>query len=1457
MLKKGIAAAGCLAIVAAGWSYAATTWQVQTKLSNTGGTIQVRNKALQTAVGSLVYNNFTTSADIPVTVTAKAGYKLGTIYKGGVAQTLTSDQISSGIYSVSLNKTSGLSQNITASFIASQFTITGTAIGSGSGTVTATPAAVYPGGSSTLTIVPKNNYDVVTQISPSGLTLQDNLGKTVTLPYSGAVYVTLTNIQAPKTVTATFTTASVSAGPDSVVEINKPVTIKGSVAAGDTIAWTQVSGDTVTLTGPTTATPSFTPVAAGTYVFQATESLKGLTDTVQITVASDVAAYMDSTCGGCHNATTGVVPSTANNGWKVSDHKTAGITCITCHTDALMPTPVNTLTVNKDTFTITGASAGNLGDNYCDTCHNGVRAYDHSTGVGVVPTTTCSSCHTPHYFNQIGQNHFAGLATPATGAVADGTSRTAYVTQGATCADCHNPLSNGMNKGYAEGGHGKISDEALNAFTHYDWSAASRTNTTLRGNSNCIRCHTTGGFAQFLGDTAAYTKFKPVAGAQNVLGCQSCHTSNYATGELRTGATPVGLSAPLTSGYFALFSTSGTLVAADKTKITVQFPGFKKSSICIPCHSGRSTDDVFVAVIDQAKALNKNYTTIQTSYYQHAANMGQTFIGKGAYNFDGTDFVGTNNTHANVKNGFTDTQGPCVGCHYSTTDKTHSLEVTAYTEVCGFCHRAGFGATDVEEKKAEFDAGVAVLDALIRTKFAPLQITVGDLAAERAYVRFGRFGAELTGTGYPLAPEVRAKNAYGAWYNWQILATYDKAAFVHNPSLARQILMETIDYVDDAKINGTAEATIAASALTAADKEKAEKYVASNGCAVCHASKDALVATGKHANEVSTHSGTCGRCHTTEGYVAFLATGNSPTGNYTKTALAGNPSFNGLDNAYNGSQNVSCVACHDTHGGTRNVAWTPQPKDTSAAASAQYKLCTSCHNLTDAAGNVMASGLLVNGTQTVAMQQHYKDFYRNIASTHYDLPSTGTVTNVGTTIEGYNIRYNSTTACTDCHGHNFYTNTNGVVASPATEETIQTEWAQSGHAGKILSVKFAAFTTSTGSFNGTTYLKRERSAASNAATQSVGVTGATGIAWEHYDWDDSTKLINAASTTDRQACQKCHTSTGVSNYLNAVATKNAGGDQTVAVAYSAANNDFSHLANWATTKVSPQNELLYCWGCHNNAETGALRVEGNMTLDYKAASTDTSNIVINVPGKGAVCVSCHAGRGNAATLFGASTIDPAAVLSGTTTPKNSATATATHYLGAAASIFAAQTKTGYEFPGRSYAAPVYFEHNTLGCNDCHMGGKNHKFEVVEKDSKGVITEIKSAKCLECHSGTYAMTVSKLKEEERGFSDALAAFNGALVAQGYTYTTAYPYFLFTSADSTKAALKWRTQGDLGAAHNFNFLQREPGAYAHNRFYTKRLIYDSLDWLDNNQMDNSVVIDSLRYPFAAKWLGDARP
>lgn len=458
-------------------------------------------------------------------------------------------------------------------------------------------------------------------------------------------------------------------------------------------------------------------------------------------------------------------------------------------------------------------------------------------------------------------------------------------------------------------------------------------------------------------------------------------------------------------------------------------------------------------------------------------------------------------------------------------------------------------------------------------------------------------------------------------------------------------------------------------------------------------------------------------------------------------------------------------------------------------------------------------------------------------------------------IEGYVIKkdVNGKLLCSDCH------------KPDQTDLSINRQWAASAHAGHLLTAGVV-----------------QDSATKNSA-------------WAHYDWD----------SISRQSCQQCHTATGNANFMKA---------QAAGTSYNNKKNDFSHLSGWVGTTdadgqfitgttVSNQNELLYCWGCHSSVETGALLAPSNVGIK---PGYNVNGVALEMPNLGAsnACVGCHSGRGNVQSLMGATIIDPTVVLTTSTTPKSSATATSTHYKNAAATIFHAETKVGYEFPNLSYTDPTNYLHKFSNCIACHMSGeKSHSFSVAEKDPvTGAITAINAQQaCNGCHSSLIPMNAEKLEESREGYEEALHMLENELALDGYVFVNAHPYFYIDanlyyrygnaapytysltltdrdgdgtinssdwsdfdgngSIDAIDQAYRqpvtWATQGDLGAAHNFNYLHHEPGAYAHNRFYAQRLIFDSIDWLDGdtipdgNNMDGQITIGAA-YPEARIWL-----
>ncbi|MDD2310155.1 MAG: C-type polyheme cytochrome OmcB [Desulfuromonadaceae bacterium] len=589
-----------------------------------------------------------------------------------------------------------------------------------------------------------------------------------------------------------------------------------------------------------------------------------------------------------------------------------------------------------------------------------------------------------------------------------------------------------------------------------------------------------------------------------------------------------------------------------------------------------------------------------------------------------------------------------------------------------------------------------------------------------------------------------------------------------------------------------------------------------NRCATCHNGVTAQATNAHTAFETSNHaegtpshtSGVCVRCHTHEGAVLSNKSGFTGDGTVIDGGTFIAPAYTG---AYTG---IKCETCHDHGGGLRNilakdtlgrdVAW--NPSKATGNKNNQFNLCTSCHTMYNYNGNtLLANGTaVVNGVTTGTVGHHTTNWYRIIATTHYDDPLTTTK------IEGYNIRMKGTNPCFDCHGHEAKTETRTAGTTPA-DATIHTDWAQSAHAGKILAQKYA-------------------NATSVDTVLAAGADSTTGDAWVHYPWTQTTK---ADGTADRGACQKCHTSTGISNLLDNPDTYDNTG----------AGNDFSHLNGWVkasagvATTASKQMEVLYCWGCHSNAGKGTLRNTTKAVLDFEYQDKP---VEITGLGNSTACAVCHGGRGNVES------------------PRSSRFQG--HHAPTAGVMFNEKTHIGYEYAGKDYTnATTHFEHDKIGlnasgpCASCHMGGKNHSFAAVTEVAGAITAITNQALCNTCHTpgGAYEMTATKLEEEKAGYAEASAILNNyvsnvagfvnylalAITGTNYSDTVAVP------------------DNAYGAYQNGKLIGDEPCAYVHNRIYTKRLIFDSIDWMDNGVLNGTITLSAsmlTTYPEAAVWL-----
>ncbi|MGA1862318.1 hypothetical protein OWM07_05500 [Deferribacter thermophilus] len=653
----------------------------------------------------------------------------------------------------------------------------------------------------------------------------------------------------------------------------------------------------------------------------------------------------------------------------------------------------------------------------------------------------------------------------------------------------------------------------------------------------------------------------------------------------------------------------------------------------------------------------------------------------------------------------------------------------------------------------------------------------------------------------------------------------------------------------------------------------AANYVGTETCLTCHIPGNAKFveayakwSNSRHANINSDpdHSCTSGPCHNPIDLDMDTEITLPVVDMVTKLVTG----YNNVDTAHRPF--VGCEGCHGPGSMHATSPTTPLPMAYNESLkngwSYQYSICTTCHQLTDDNEN-----WLKGETQHITRQGKSRPF-RVISDTHYDNPETTDI------IEGYVINPTDSDACVKCHDPHYVKIDRESIPGDGYDEkdnnSIYVQWARSAHAGHILNVKEAEWEAS-----GKT--------ADNLSFFDVGVTDDTGPAWSHYDWD----------AANRQACQRCHTATGAKNF------------QTQLASYDPANNDFSHLAGWqkldnGTIIPSGQNELLYCWGCHKDNAGGLNVSESTTVVDifkalpdinsgrffYEDTNDNTSvqakfnSRIDAIPDLGAskTCITCHVGRTSIM-------LDVDRKYSDDNSLDGNSSGSSTHYLDTSGTIF---KFAAYEFEGVSYDDVPYYEHNKIGidnefgtgydgpCVTCHMpdasnGKKDHTFAITEDtDGDGNDDAIRAnvlAVCSNCHTGQYEMTFEKLEEEKTGFENALEAMKYYIENQNVSNTgkictkSSYPYIaLFdnvsidcSNANFFAAENNWSTvfgnedKNAYGAAYNYVWISHEPGAFAHNRYYAKRVIFDAIDFFDNGVLDGTIDLSS--YANACEWYG----
>ena len=286
-------------------------------------------------------------------------------------------------------------------------------------------------------------------------------------------------------------------------------------------------------------------------------------------------------------------------------------------------------------------------------------------------------------------------------------------------------------------------------------------------------------------------------------------------------------------------------------------------------------------------------------------------------------------------------------------------------------------------------------------------------------------------------------------------------------------------------------------------------------------------------------------------------------------------------------------------------------------------------------------------------------------------------------------------------------------------------------------------------------------------------------AWRHWDEDGEVQ----------GSCAKCHSATGLPFYLEVGANR-----------------------------AEPLSNGMLCSTCHDSlpefTRYAVDEVEFPSGAEVGFGEAADANL----------CLNCHQGRQSTVSVNSSiGDNDDNTVVKGLRFAN-------VHYFVAGATLFGTEAQGAYEYDGQSYNGRFAHVGTYSTCTQCHDA---HALDVKVQD------------CAMCHPGT--ATEEDLEAIRMGGADfdgdgdtaegiagevetlgeflyaALESYATDVVGTGIVYDShSYPYWFTDTGESYGT---W-TPSLLRGAYNYQYLMKDPGAYAHNPKYIIQILYDSL-------------------------------
>ncbi len=282
--------------------------------------------------------------------------------------------------------------------------------------------------------------------------------------------------------------------------------------------------------------------------------------------------------------------------------------------------------------------------------------------------------------------------------------------------------------------------------------------------------------------------------------------------------------------------------------------------------------------------------------------------------------------------------------------------------------------------------------------------------------------------------------------------------------------------------------------------------------------------------------------------------------------------------------------------------------------------------------------------------------------------------------------------------------------------------------------------------------------------------------------------------------------------------------------------------------TNPASNGFACSTCHDSANWPEVYKIADVTFPSGKKVTFAEGATANN-----LCLECHQGRESTTSVNRAIGTSEADTVNDKLTFRN------VHYFAAGATLFGTDAQGMYEYKDKIYAGKFAHTKGAETCTDCHdkheLAPDTAKCAGCHKVEDPALIRMKSVDDFDGDGDVKEGIAGEIATYQETLYKAIQAYAKDVAKTGIVYDShAHPYF-FTDKDGDNKVDKddkgasvrftaW-TPRLLQAAYNYQFAQKDPGAYVHNGKYVLQALYDSVEDL-NSKLPTKIDMSKMVRP-----------